>query len=70
MKFCIFLELWSAEERVPQHQTDMVFRCPEGQVTAHQAYLKEFCKIFSQLCFGVKSMVRASLRYCQMQVIA
>ena len=36
----------------------MVFRCSDGQVVAHQAYLKEFCKIFAQICFGVKSMVR------------
>ena len=51
-------ELWCSDGRNPQHQTDMVFRCSDGQVVAHQAYLKEFCKIFAQICFGVKSMVR------------
>jgi hypothetical protein len=47
--------LWSGSEQRPQNFTDFVFRCKDGVIPAHGAYLSALCPVLSKVFAGFEA---------------
>jgi hypothetical protein len=50
-------ELWWAEAGFPRNHTDLEFRCSDGHVSAHRAFLGQFCPTLKKVSDGVQAQV-------------